>query len=109
MAYPDYNVPYGYQSLYVDTPQYHYRYANDAIYQVDPTNQVILALAALISGDRFAVGQPLPVGYDMYNVPFDYRDRYADSDDDWYRYADGTIYRVDPGSGLIEEAIPVYA
>jgi hypothetical protein len=109
VAYPDYNVPYGYQSLYVDTPQYHYRYANDAIYQVDPTNQVILSLVALLSGDRFAVGQPMPVGYDMYNVPFDYRDRYADSDDAWYRYADGTIYRVDADSGLIEEAIPVYA
>ena len=109
VAYPDYNVPYGYRSNYYDTPQYQYRYADDAIYQVDPTNQVILALAALLSGDRFAVGQPLPSGYDSYNVPMDYRDRYADSDDQYYRYADGYVYRVDPDSGLIEEAIPAYA
>jgi hypothetical protein len=42
-------------------------------------------------------------------VPFAYRDRYFDSDDEWYRYANGYVYRVDPHSGLIEEAIPVYA
>ncbi|MEO5578113.1 MAG: hypothetical protein ABIR25_03550 [Sphingomicrobium sp.] len=108
VAYPDYNVPYGYQSVYQDSPQYQYRYANNGIYQVDPTNQMILALAALISGDQFAVGQPMPGGYDTYNVPFDYRDRYADSDRDWYRYANGNVYRVDAGSGLIEDAYPIY-
>ena len=71
--------------------------------------QMILALAALISGDQFAVGQQMPSGYDIYNVPFDYRDRYADSSDEYYRYANGYVYRVDEGSGLIEEAFPVYA
>ena len=108
VAYPDYNVPYGYRSDYQDTPQYQYRYANNGIYQVDPTNQVILALAALISGDQFAVGQQMPIGYDTYNVPVDYRDRYADSDNQWYRYANGNVYRIDAGSGLIEESYPVY-
>ena len=107
-AYPDYNVPYGYRSAYADTPQYHYRYANDGIYQVDPTNQMILSLVALLSGDQFAVGQSMPGGYDIYNVPVDYRDRYADSDNEYYRYANGQVYRVDAGSGLIEEAYPVY-
>ncbi|MES2903726.1 MAG: hypothetical protein V4696_06025 [Pseudomonadota bacterium] len=109
VAYPDYNVPYAYRDAYADSPQYHYRYANGGIYQVDPTNQLILALAALVSGDQFAVGQPMPVGYDIYNVPVDYRDRWADSDDEYYRYANGYVYRVDYGSGLIEEAFPVYA
>lgn len=108
VAYPDYNVPYAYRDAYADSPQYHYRYANGGIYQVDPTNQLILALAALVSGDQFAVGQPMPVGYDIYNVPVDYRDRWADSDDEYYRYANGYVYRVDYGSGLIEEAYPVY-
>ena len=108
VAYPDYNVPYGYRSAYQDTPQYQYRYANNGIYQVDPTNQMILALVALLSGDQFAVGQRMPSGYDTYNVPVDYRDRYADSDRDWYRYANGNVYRVDVGSGLIEESFPVY-
>ena len=109
VAYPGYNVPYGYQSLYYDTPQYHYRYANGGIYQVDPTTQVIRALVALVSGQQFGIGQALPTTYSAYNVPFAYRDRYFDSDDDWYRYANGFIYRVDPRSGLIEEAVPVYA
>ena len=109
VAYPGYNVPYGYQSLYYDTPQAHYRYADGGIYQVDPTTQLIQALVALVSGQQFAVGQPLPAAYGTYNVPYAYRDRYFDSDSDWYRYADGYIYRVDPDDGRIEEAIPVYA
>ena len=108
VAYPDYNVPYGYRSLYADTPQYQYRYANGGIYQVDPTNQLILALSALVSGDQFAVGQPMPAGYDIYNVPIDYRDRWADSDNEYYRYANGYVYQVDDDTGLIEEAFPVY-
>ncbi len=109
VAYPDYNVPYGYRSVYADSPQYHYRYANGGIYQVDPTNQLILALAALVTGDQFTVGQPMPAGYDIYNVPVDYRDRWADSDDEYYRYANGYVYRVDDDTGLIEEAYPAYA
>ena len=108
VAYPDYNVPYGYRDAYYDTPQYQYRYANGGIYQVDPTNQMILGLAALLSGDQFAVGQPMPSGYDIYNVPIDYRDRYADSDDGYYRYANGNVYQVDPRTGLIEDAYPIY-
>ena len=109
VAYPGYNVPYGYQQVYYDTPQYQYRYANGGIYQVDPTTQVIMALVALVTGQQFNVGQPLPPSYAAYNVPLAYRDRYFDSSDDWYRYANGTIYRVNPYNGLIEEAIPVYA
>ena len=109
VAYPGYNVPLAYQSLYYDTPEYHYRYADGGIYRVDPTTQMIQALVALVTGSPFAVGQPLPVGYDMYNVPLAYRDRYYDRDDAWYRYGDGYIYQVDPDSGLIEESFPIYA
>ena len=108
-AYPGYNVPHGYQSLYYDTPQYHYRYANGGIYRVDPTTQVIHALVALVSGQQFAVGQPIPAGYGAYNVPYAYRDEYYDRDDAWYRYANGYVYEVDPMTGLIEESIPIYA
>lgn len=109
VAYPGYNVPMAYQPLYYDTPQYQYRYANGGIYQVDPTTQVIQALVALVSGQSFAVGQQLPVGYSSYNVPFAYRDRYYDTNDAWYRYADGYVYQVNPVTGLIEESIPIYA
>jgi hypothetical protein len=109
VAYPDYNVPYAYRDTYYDTPEYQYRYANGAIYQVDPTTQLISAIAALISGNQYNVGQPMPAGYSVYNVPIDYRDRYYDNGSDIYRYADGYVYRVDARSGLIEDAIPVYA
>jgi hypothetical protein len=109
VAYPGYNVPYGYQSLYYDTPQYQYRYANGGIYRIDPTTQVIQALVALVSGQQFAIGQPLPAGYGMYNVPLAYRDRYYDTNDAWYRYANGYVYQVDPMTGLIQGSIPIYA
>jgi hypothetical protein len=109
VAYPGYNVPVGYQSLYYDTPEYQYRYADGGIYRVDPTTQVIQALVALVSGQQFGVGQPLPAGYGTYNVPFAYRDRYYDTDDAWYRYANGYVYQVNPVTGLIEDSIPIYA
>ena len=53
------------------------------------------------AGQRSAIriGQPLPVGYDTYNVPFAYRDQYYDTDDAWYRYANGYVYQVDPSMG----------
>jgi hypothetical protein len=110
-AYPGYNVPQAYQPLYYDTPQYQYRYANGGIYQVDPTTQVIMALAALVGGggQQFAAGQQMPVGYSTYNVPLAYRDQYYDTDDAWYRYANGNVYEVDPVTGLIEESFPIYA
>ena len=44
----------------------------------------------------------MPVGYDAYNLPMDYRDQYVDSDEAMYRYADGNIYEVDPQSMIIE-------
>jgi hypothetical protein len=109
VAYPGYNVPYGYQELYYDTPEYQYRYADGGIYRVDPTTQVIQALVALVTGQQFGIGQRLPLGYDTYNAPVAYRDDYYDTDDAWYRYANGYVYRVDPDDGLIEEAYPIYA
>ncbi len=108
VAYPGYNVPLAYQPLYYDTPQYQYRYANGGIYRIDPTTQVIQALVALVSGQQFGIGQPMPVGYSTYNVPFAYRDRYYDTDDAWYRYANGSVYQVNPVTGLIEESYPIY-
>jgi hypothetical protein len=68
---------------------------------------VIAALAALVTGQNFAVGQRLPLGYDAYNVPFAYRDQYYDNGDNWYRYADGRIFQVDPGTRVIRRVILV--
>ena len=47
----------------------------------------------------------MPLGYDVYNVPYDYRDRYADGPNANYRYSDGYIYQVDPTTQLIAAAI----
>ena len=51
----------------------------------------------------------MPVGYDVYNVPYAYRDRYYDTPDAWYRYSDGYIYEVDPETQLIAAVIELLA
>lgn len=82
-----------------------YRYADNVVYRVDPATSAIESVVALLTGDEFAVGQRLPLGYDVYNVPGAYRDRYVDSDEALYRYADGRVYQIDPTSMLIQKAI----
>ena len=99
-SYAYYNVPNQYRSLYYDTPDYNYWYAPGAIYQYDPSSSMITSVAALLS-PGFTVGQPLPVGYDVYNVPYGYRSTYYDTPDAWYRYNNGYIYQVDPVTRLV--------
>lgn len=100
ITYSAYNVPYQYRPLYYDTSDYYYRYAPGAIYQVDPTTSLITAVAALLTGGM-TVGQPMPLGYSAYNVPYAYRTSYYDTPDAWYRYSNGYIYRVDPATQLV--------
>ena len=96
----DYHVDYfGLQQ------DYDYRFANGAIYGVDPTNDLIQQVAALVAGDEWAVGQQMPDGYGIYNVPYEHRDQYQDTDDAMYRYSDGYVYQVDPTTQLIQAAI----
>ena len=99
-GYSYYNVPYQYRDVYYDTPEYYYRYAPGAIYQVDRNTQLITGVPTLLAGG-LAVGQPLPPAYSAYNVPLGYRDTYYDSPNAWYRYSDGYIYQVDPATALI--------
>jgi hypothetical protein len=99
-AYSYYNVPLQYRSLYYDTPDYGYWYAPGAIYQYDRGTSLITSVAALMS-PGFAIGQPLPVGYSAYNVPYDYRATYYDTPSAWYRYNNGYIYQVDPSTLLV--------
>ena len=103
--YNYYNVPYQYQSYYPDNGDYWYRYGDGAIYQVNPGTGLIQGIAALLTGVPLGVGQPLPPSYGVYNVPFDYRAQYSDTPNDWYRYNDGYIYRVDPATQLITAVI----
>ena len=99
-AYSYYNVPMQYRDLYYDTPDYGYWYSPGAIYQYDPRSSMITSGAALLS-PGFTVGQPLPAGYDVYNVPYDYRATYYDTPNAWYRYNNGYIYQVDPTTQLV--------
>lgn len=102
-------LPSYYESYYGLGPYESYRYADNVIYQVDPETAAITSIAALLTGDDFAVGQPMPVGYDVYNVPYAYRDRYYDRPDALYRYSDGYVYQVDPETRLIAAAIELLA
>jgi hypothetical protein len=109
MNYPStfnyYNVPYQYRSYYQDSDDLWYRYGDGAIYTVDPSTSMISGIAALLTGAPLAVGQPLPPAYGVYNVPLSYRSTYYDTPDNWYRYNDGYIYRVDPTTMLITSVI----
>ena len=99
-SYSYYNVPYQYRDYYYNTADYGYWYAPGAIYQYDPRSSVITSVAALLS-PGFSVGQALPVGYDVYNVPYAYRATYYDTPTAWYRYSNGYIYQVDPATELV--------
>jgi hypothetical protein len=103
-SYAYYNVPYQYRRMYYDTSDANYWYAPGAIYQYDPRSSVITSVAALLS-PGFSVGQALPVGYDVYNVPYAYRGTYYDTPTAWYRYSNGYIYQVDPATRLVTAAV----
>jgi hypothetical protein len=99
-GYGYYNVPNQYRSLYYDTSDYNYWYAPGAIYQVDPSSQLITSVASLLA-PGLSIGQPLPMGYSTYNVPMAYRATYYDTPNAWYRYNNGYIYQVDPTTQLV--------
>ena len=98
-------APQYYSQYYGLNDQYQYRYADGVLYGVDPQTQGIGKIAALLTGQQFNIGQRMPTGYDVYNVPYDYRDRYADSAQSQYRYNDGYVYQVDPTTKLVQAVI----
>jgi len=99
-AYDYYNVPDQYRRLYPESADTGYWYAPGAIYQYDPSSSLITSVAALLS-PGLTIGQPLPAGYDIYNVPMGYRSTYYDTPNAWYRYNNGYIYQVDPTTQLV--------
>lgn len=112
-AWPNYYQPVAlpeYYESYYGLGQYDsYRYADNVVYRIDPQTEAITSIAALLTGDQFTVGQPMPAGYDIYNVPYSYREEYYDTPDSWYRYSDGYVYEVDPETRLIAAAIELLA
>jgi hypothetical protein len=106
-AYYEYDVvdPYYVRYYGYEPAEYDYRYADGAIFAVDRGSHRIHTVVALLTGDHWIVGNRMPDGYDFYNVPPEYRDRYYDRDDAWYRYSDGYIYEVDPATLLVRRSI----
>lgn len=104
-GYDVYNVPLQYRDTYYDSDDLNYRFGDNAIYQVDPQTRMIETVVALLTGQNFNVGQQMPMGYDMYNLPMQYRDQYYDTPEYNYRYADGNIYQVDPTTQIIQAVI----
>ncbi|MBT0669875.1 hypothetical protein HT136_16035 [Novosphingobium profundi] len=98
-------LPSYYDSYYGLGGSDSYRYYGDTIYRVEPGSSRIDSVAAVLVGNDIVVGQPMPSGYDIYNVPYGYRDQYYDSDDAYYRYSDGYIYQLDPTTRLVQAAI----
>jgi hypothetical protein len=98
-------APQYYADYYGLNDQYQYRYADGVLYGVNPQTNSIGQVAALLTGQQFNVGQRMPAGYDIYNVPYGYRDQYADNADSWYRYNDGYVYQIDPTTQLVQAVI----
>lgn len=107
--WPDYYAPQPLPRYFVDYfglgADSGYRLADNVVYRVDPQTAAITSIAALLAGDDIRVGQPMPSGYDIYNVPYGYRTQYADGPDARYRYSDGYVYRIDPATQLVTAAI----
>jgi hypothetical protein len=98
-------APAYYTDYYRLNDRYDYRYADGVLYGLDPQTQAIGQVAALLTGQSWNVGQAMPSGYDVYNVPYGYRDRYYDTPEHLYRYSDGYVYQVDPTTQLVQAAI----
>ncbi|HYJ30254.1 MAG TPA: hypothetical protein VEW25_07940 [Allosphingosinicella sp.] len=105
LGYDAYNLPVPYRDFYADSDDHLYRYDDGAIYQVDTETRLIEGVVALLTGNPISVGSALPAGYDAYNLPMDYRDRYADDADSLYRYSNGGIYQVDPTTMLVQSLV----
>jgi hypothetical protein len=96
-----YNVPDRYRYRFVDSDRYFYRYGNDGlIYRFDPRGIVSSVIPMMSSG--LYLGEPLPLGYDVYNVPLAYRSYYRDTSDYLYRYDGNAIYRVNPSNMMVD-------
>ncbi len=98
-------APQYYSQYYGLNDRYQYRYADGVLYGVNPQTQGIGQIAALLTGQQFNVGQPMPAGYDVYNVPAAYRSQYVDNAQSQYRYNDGYLVQADPTTKLVQAVI----
>lgn len=103
------SLPAEYRDWYPQGGDYSYRYDDSGyIYRVNNDNNLISGLIPLLGGG-FGVGNLLPSGYDVYNLPVQYRDDYYDTAQAQYRYGDDAIYKVDPQSQMIQAVVALLA
>lgn len=107
-AYRNGIVPLGLRDLYGDTPDYYYRYGDGYMYRVNRSNSLIESLLPLLGGG-YSAGQMFPTSYMNSYVPNYYQGFYPDTSNNYYRYANGNVYGIDPYSGMIDNVIPMYA
>jgi hypothetical protein len=107
-AYRDRRLPLGLRDFYRDDDRQYYRLGDGYVYRVDRRSNLVSALLPLLGGG-LNTGQMFPSAYSNYYVPQQYRAFYPDNSDNYYRFANGYVYEVDRGSGLIENLIPLMA
>ena len=93
-----------YREWYRDDDRYQYRWDDDYIYRVNRDDGLIAGLFPYANRDYYyyPVGMQYPVDYNYYNIPYQYQSFYPDNGNYSYRYGDGAIYQVNPGSGMIQ-------
>ncbi len=102
-------VPLALRDMYRDTDDYYYRLGDGGyLYQVDRRSNLIEALLPLLGGG-LVTGQMFPSTFSNYYVPRQYQAFYPDTQDDYFRFANGYVYEVDRDTGMIESAIPLMA
>jgi hypothetical protein len=108
LAYRNGIVPLALQGLYADTPNSYYRYGDGTMYQVNRQSNLVESLLPLLGGG-YMPGQMFPTSYMNSYVPNYYQSFYPDTSSNYYRYANGNVYGIDPYSGMIDNVIPMYA
>jgi len=92
-----------YRLWYRDDDDFMYRWDDDYIYRIRRDGDLIDAMFPFTNRDfyYYPVGAAYPDYFNYYNVPYQYRSFYPDGGDYLYRYGDGAIYMVDPGTQMI--------
>ncbi|HWT12359.1 MAG TPA: hypothetical protein VN231_06370 [Allosphingosinicella sp.] len=104
-----YNIPDRYRYRFVDNDRWFYRY-DDAgfVYRFERRSGFVSTVVPLF-GSSLTIGEPLPLGYEVYNLPLAYRSFYPDRPDYFYRYDDNAIYQVDRETNLVEGIVALLA
>jgi len=99
-----YYRPSYFNAFYPNSPYDCYRYGYGYVYETDcMTGMVEDVIPTYDNG--YGIGQLMPSSYGYYNVPFAYRSYFNDDDDYYYRYAPGSIYRVDRDTSLVSAVV----